>query len=217
MKPRHRLPRLIVGLLLGVLLLGFAARRASADDLATIKQRGTLIVGVKADYPPFGFRNQAGEIVGIEPTLAEDIAKSLGVKLELVAVSASNRIQLLQGGKIDLIIATMNDTMRRRQAVDFIKPYYYAGGFNIMLPKSMIMTSWNDLKGRAVCGVTGAYYNREATADFGVQLTVFPGLSEALAALKQGQCVGLLYDDASIEGVLLMPAWNGYAMPLNSR
>src|SRR5690348_7690691 len=83
------------------------AASAQADDLAMIRQRGTLIVGVKTDYPPFGFRSPAGEIEGIEPDLAADVANSLGVKLELVPVVASNRIQFLEQGRIDLIIATM--------------------------------------------------------------------------------------------------------------
>ena len=41
---------------------------AHADELSTIKSRGTLIVGVKADYPPFGYRDPSGQIVGIEPS-----------------------------------------------------------------------------------------------------------------------------------------------------
>ena len=87
-------------------LLCLGGARANADELATIKQRGTLIVGVKADYPPFGLREPSGAIVGIEPSLAADVAKSLGVKLELVPVVAANRMQFLQQGKIDLMIAT---------------------------------------------------------------------------------------------------------------
>ena len=113
-----------------------------------IKQRGTLIVGVKADYPPFGFRSPSGEIEGIEPTLAADVAKSLGVKLELVPVAASNRVEYLEQGKVDLIIATMNGTMMRRMAVDIVKPHYYAAGYNIMVPKAMNLKSWAELKGK---------------------------------------------------------------------
>ena len=81
----------------------------AADGVDAIKQRGTLIVGVKADYKPFGYRDPTGNIVGIEPDLAADVAKRLGVKLELVSVAASNRIEFLQQGKIDLLFATMSD------------------------------------------------------------------------------------------------------------
>ncbi|HME20511.1 MAG TPA: transporter substrate-binding domain-containing protein [Acetobacteraceae bacterium] len=198
-------------------LLALGGQRANADDLATIKQRGTLIVGVKAEYPPFGFRSPSGEIVGIEPALAADVANSLGVKLELVPVVATNRIQFLEQGKIDLIIATMNGTLVRRQEVDIVKPAYYAAGYNIMVPKSTNLKSWAELKGKKVCGIEGAYYNYEATMNFELQVVAFPGHAEALTALRQGRCVGLLFDDTAIEGDLLESGWSDYDMPLESQ
>src|ERR1700719_5431143 len=87
------------------------------DALEQIKKRGTLIVGVKADYKPYGFRDPSGRIIGIEPDLAQDVATRLGVKLELVPVVSSNRMQFLDQGKIDLMIATMNDKPDRRKVV----------------------------------------------------------------------------------------------------
>jgi polar amino acid transport system substrate-binding protein len=207
--------RLLTGFVLAVGLSAFAMQRATADDLDAIKQRGTLIAGVKADYPPFGFRSPGGEITGIEPALAADVAKSLGVKLQLEPVAASNRVQLLQDGKIDLIIATMNATMERRTAVEIIKPYYYAAGFNVMAPKSLGLTSWAGLKGTAVCGVQAAYYNYEAASNFHLQVIDFASPGDALAALQQGRCAALLYDDTWIGGALLDPRWRDYHAPLD--
>jgi polar amino acid transport system substrate-binding protein len=203
--------------LLAASLVLLGGRQASADDLAMIKQRGTLIVGVKEDYPPFGFRSPSGDIEGIEPSLAADVAKSLGVKLELVPVVASNRVQFLQQGKIDLIIATMNGTILRRMEVDMVRPSYYAAGYNIMVPQSMNLTSWTELKGKSVCGIEDAYYNYAATMNFELQVIAFTETAEALMALKQGRCAGLLYDDASIEGYLLESEWSNYDMPLESQ
>ena len=217
MSVRNHFLRLLAGTLFAAGFVAFGAQPSKADDLATIRQRGTLIVGVKADYPPFGFRSPSGEIEGIEPALAADVAKSLGVKLQLVAVAASNRVQLLQQGKIDLIIATMNDTKDRRWAVDIVRPDYYAAGYNVMVPKSMHLKSWAELKGKSVCGIEGAYFNYEATMNFELQVVPFPGNDEALAALQQGRCVGLLYDDTAIEGDMLKPAWRDYDMPLESQ
>ena len=190
MSVRNHFPRLLAGTLLATGLFALGTPRAKADDLATIRQRGTLIVGVKADYPPFGFRSSSGEIEGIEPALAADVAKSLGVKLELVPVLLQTVCNSCQQGKIDLIIATMNGTMVRRSAVDIVKPYYYAAGYNIMVPKSMNLKSWAELKGKPVCGIEGAYYNYEATMNFELQVVAFAGTDEALTALQQGRCVG---------------------------
>src|SRR5262245_15683414 len=73
-------------------------RAANADVLDDVKKRGVLLVGTKADYRPFGYLDPSGKIVGFEPDLAADVAKRLGVKLELTPVVASNRIQFLQQG-----------------------------------------------------------------------------------------------------------------------
>ncbi len=210
-------PRLLAGALFAAGLLWLGGVQAHADDLATIKQRGTLIVGVKADYRPFGFRTPSGQIEGIEPALAADVAKSLGVKLELVPVVAANRMQFLEQGKIDLMIATMTDTPERAKVVGIVHPDYYASGFNIMVPKSMNVKSWDELRGKPVCGIQGAYYNKEAAEKLGLQVVAFTGTAEALTALKQGRCIGLLYDDTSIEGNLLEPEWQAYDMPLESQ
>lgn len=52
--------------------------------MASVKEKGKLVVGVKADYKPFGYTDPAGKIVGLEIDLASDVAKRLGVPIELV-------------------------------------------------------------------------------------------------------------------------------------
>src|SRR5438094_10002971 len=86
----------------------------AAQTLDKIKQRGVLVVGTKADYKPFGFRDPGGAIIGLEPDMAKEVAGKLGVKAEVEPVVSSNRMQFLQQGKIDLMIATMNDKPDRR-------------------------------------------------------------------------------------------------------
>ena len=68
----------------GVVLGMLSATAATADALDDIKKKGVLVVGTKADYRPFGYLDPSGKIVGLEPDLAADVAKRLGVKLELV-------------------------------------------------------------------------------------------------------------------------------------
>jgi polar amino acid transport system substrate-binding protein len=189
----------------------------AADELQQIQQKGTLTVGVKADYPPFGFRETSGDIVGIEPDLARDLAKRLGVKIAFVPVVASNRIQFLQQGRIDVMIATTTNTKERAKQVQFVSPNYYASGYNVMLPKAMKATSWDVLKDKTICAIQGSFYNRSASEKFSLHLSAFAGVAEALAALQQGRCVGFLYDDTAIEGQLLKSQWASYDMPLESQ
>ncbi|MBU6497909.1 MAG: transporter substrate-binding domain-containing protein [Rhodospirillales bacterium] len=199
-------------------LLGLAAwSPAHADALADIKARGTLIVGVKADYPPFGYRGPSGDIIGIEPDLAADTAKALGVKVSFVPVTASNRMQFLQQGKIDLMIATMSDTPEREKVIWIVKPDYYTSGYNLMLHDAAGVKTWPDVKGKTLCGIQGAYYNKSVAEQFGAQVSAFTGTAEALTALKQGRCIGFLYDNTAIQGQLVSGQWSGYSMPLETK
>ena len=204
-------------LIAATLVLGMLGVRAvSADVLDDVKKKGVLVVGTKADYRPFWYLDPSGKIVGFEPDLAADVAKRLGVKLELTPVVASNRIQFLQQGKIDLMIATMSDTPERRKTVDIVEPDYYASGTNVMAKKSDKIASWQQLKGKKVCLIQGSFYNKELQEKYGIEGVAFPGTAEAYSALRNGNCVAFAYDDTAIVGELQKPEWGDYEMPLES-
>ena len=206
-----------LGIVASLLLLGaLGITAAKADELQDIKKKGVLVVGSKADYRPFGYLDPSGKIVGFEPDLAADVAKRLGVKLELVPVVASNRIQFLQQGKIDLMIATMSDTPERAKIVDIVHPDYYASGTNVMAKKSENLKSWEQLKGKKVCLIQGSFYNKELQEKYGIEGVAFPGTAEAYSALRNGNCVAFAYDDTAIQGELQKPEWKDYDMPLDS-
>src|SRR5215472_2541425 len=150
-----------------------------AQTLDKIKQRGVIVVGTKADYKPFGFRDPAGNIVGFEPDLAKDVADRLGVKLVLEPVVSSNRMQFLQQGKIDLMIATMNDTAERRKVVGIVEPDYYASGVNVLAVKKAGLKSWEQLKDQKICGIQGAWYNKPIAEKYGADIVAFKGTAEA--------------------------------------
>ncbi|MGA1019976.1 MAG: transporter substrate-binding domain-containing protein, partial [Candidatus Puniceispirillales bacterium] len=104
------------------------AEQCSNDTWNKVMSRGKLVVGVKADYKPWGFRNTDGEIIGMEIDMAKNVADTMGVDIELVAVQSSNRMQFLEQGKIDLMIATMSDRKDRREIVGIVGPNYYTSG-----------------------------------------------------------------------------------------
>ena len=211
--------RLIATLVLGVAAMAVNSP-AKADQLAEIKKKGTIIIGVKTDYPPWGMRDSSGAIVGMEPDMAADVAKRLGVKLELVSVVSSNRMQFLQQGKIDLMIATMSDTPERRKVVGIVDPVYYASGVAILANKKAGIKSIADLKGKPVCALQGAFYNNDLQSKYtGQELVAFKGIPETEQALLDGRCVGFVYDDVVLvwkkaqdkkwDGfdVVLLPEW----------
>ncbi len=187
---------------------------ANAQTLDTIKQRGVLIVGSKADYKPFGFRDPSGAIVGFEPDMAKEVADKIGVKLQLEPVVSSNRMQFLQQGKIDLMIATMNDTPERQKVVGIVQPDYYASGVNVMSNKKAALKKWEDVKGQKICGIQGAWYNKYVAETYGAEIVAFTGTTEAESALLQGNCIGWVYDDTAFAGLLSEPKWTDFEMSL---
>ena len=188
----------------------------AAQTLDKIKQRGVLTVGTKADYKPFGFRDINGAIVGLEPDLARDVAQELGARLELEPVVSANRMQFLQQGKIDLMIATMNVTQERRQTVGIVDPSYYASGVNVLAIKRAALKTWEQLKNQKICAIQGAWYNKVVAEKYGVDIVAFRGQTESETALLQGNCIGWMYDDTAFLERLGDPKWAAFEMPLET-
>lgn len=192
------------------LLTGAAHAQQSLKD---IKERGKIIIGMKTDYKPFSFSDPSGKIVGFEPDIAAELAKRLGVAIELVPVTSANRIQFLQQGKIDMILATMVILPERQKIIDISEPYY-GGSPNLLTKKSNGFKKWEDLRSRAICGYQGSIYNRRAIEEYGIRLIALKSSVEALAALKAGNCIGYLDDITSFGALLQEPAWADYETPL---
>jgi polar amino acid transport system substrate-binding protein len=219
---RHRFFRparqsgLVASLLAVMLGAAFDAGEANADALDAILARGKLLVGTKSDYPPFGYRNEAGAVVGFEPDLAQEVAQKLGVALELMPVATATRLPLLIDGKIDLIIATMNDTPERRKQVAIIQPSYYASGVNVFAAKSAHLRLWQQLRGKPVCMIEGSFYIREIKERYGPEVTTFKSTSEMYTALRQAACAAAVYDDTALIAQLQRSEWRQFEMPLRS-
>ncbi len=177
--------------------------------LADIKNRDQITIGVKTDYTPYGFIDKNGNNAGLEIDIARYLTKEiLGSedKVEFVSVVASNRIELLKQGKIDLVIATMTITPERQQQINFSEPYYSAGT-GLLARKDSGISTWEDLKGKKVCGIQGSFYNKNLT-EMGIEMVNFSGTAEAYTALKDGRCLGFAYDNSALVGKLLEPSWS---------
>lgn len=202
-----------IALLAGLAVLPAAS--ALADGLDDIKKKGEIAVGAKADYKPFGFRDASGEIKGFEIDIANAIAKALGVKARFEPVQDATRLPFITQGRVDLVIATMNDTPERRRTVGIIEPFYYASGASLLAPKSAKLKTWEELKGKKLCGTQGSNWNKPIEEKFGAVIVAFRGIAEAETALKNGECVGFLYGNTSLAERLSDPVrWGDFEAPL---
>jgi polar amino acid transport system substrate-binding protein len=123
-------------------------------------------------------------------------------------------MQFLQQGKIDLMIATMNDKPDRRKVVGIVEPLYYASGVNVLGNKKAALKNWEQLKGQKVCGIQGAWYNKPVAEKYGADIVAFKGQTEAETALLQGNCIGWVYDDTAFAERLADPKWKDFEMTL---
>ena len=196
--------------------VGTAIAECTNDVWNKVMSRGKVVIGVKADYKPWGFRDSDGSLVGMEIDMAMDVGATLGVEVELVPVQSSNRMQFLEQGKTDMFIATMSDRDDRRKIVGIPQPNYYTSGTNIMSPKALAFKEWEELRGRSVCGKQGAFYNKIVTERYGVNIVAFTGNAEAKQALRDKKCVAWVYDDSSIGSDLASGDYDEFEMPLMS-
>lgn len=117
-------------LLVGVMVLGCSAKAdESMSALEAVKDKGKIVVGTSADYPPYEFHKEIDGVdtyVGFDIAIAQKIADDLGVELEVIDMKFDGLLAALTTSKIDFIAAGMNPSEERKKAVDFSVVYYDA-------------------------------------------------------------------------------------------
>lgn len=193
-------------------LSGLCATAAHADaTLDKVQQRHKLSVGVVLSGGPFGAIDPANQQPkGLNVDLARDLAKQLGVEVDLVPVLPANRVQFLQQGKVDLLIANMEWTAERGEQLGFVPtPFYQVGGTAAVLKDSPIKR-WEDLKGQPVCTSQGSSYVKPLT-ELGAEIKAFKSSAESLLALRGNNCVAAVHDATLVNPLINSnPEWQGY-------
>ncbi|KMV33870.1 ABC transporter substrate-binding protein [Franconibacter pulveris] len=182
-------------------LAGFTGA-AQADQLAEIKKAGVVKVATFDANPPFGSIDpKTHNIVGYDVDFANALAKSLGVKLELVATNPANRIPLLQSGKADLIVADITITPERAQVVDFSTPYFVTGQqFLVPAQSPDKLDAYSKARIGAVKGTTGeqALHQRFPQS----RVLSYDDIPLALTALRNGNVQAITQDSTILAGLL---------------
>lgn len=164
------------------------APAASAQTVDELKKKGEITVGVLVDFPPYGTLNSANLPDGYDADVARLLAKELGVKLNLVAVTGPNRIPFLLTNKVDLLVASLAVTPERAKQVQFSKPYA-AATIVIYGDKKASIRTPADLKAVRV-GVARASTQDialTAMAPAGTEIRRFDDDASAMQALMAGQ------------------------------
>jgi ABC-type amino acid transport substrate-binding protein len=187
--------------LLAVYLVFCVAVSTTAGGLEDARRRGVLRAGVKTDFPPFGYRDPAGEIQGFDADLARCLGQALfeGERgVEIVPVTSGGRIPLLYSELIDVIIATMTITEDRQRVLEFSKPYFVTGSMLLTRKESPIQ-GLQDLAGKNVAVMEGAVQQKDLPQIAPqARLVLFSGFSEALQALQSQHVDAICQDDVVV-------------------
>ncbi len=142
-------------LLVILLTLTMVVGSAFADKLADVKGKGLLTAGVKYDFKPFGFVNDAGKVVGFDIDILNYVAKQLGVKVKFQQVTSKTRIPMVAAGTIDIAAASMTHKQMRDETIDFTISYFFDGQ-SMLVRSDEKKTSYKDFSGVRVGAIQGA-------------------------------------------------------------
>ncbi len=215
----------------------------------TVQGGRTLKVGVKGDIPNFGlYDEESGRYSGMEVDLAQILGEDLGYgRVEFTSVDTASREELLEQGKLDMVIATFSITDERKERFDFSVPYY-SDSVSVMVEKSSLIKTMADLAGCRIGVISNVSqplnlaeylaagqiipeFDREtfdaATFDGGITFVMYDSFAEISRALEYGDVDAFMADGSILSGYmqddrLLLPVrfslqQYGVATPKGSR
>jgi polar amino acid transport system substrate-binding protein len=169
------------------------------------KSRHRWVIGIKCDFPPFGYIDVQGKNAGFEVDIARQFttyAFGKSNRLTFACVTTASRIPTLQAKRVDMIITTLTWTKARTEVIDYSVPYYGATG-RLMVPKSSTINSLSDLKGKTVATTRTALYapwTRLCHPEAKVLEVDTP--SAAILAVKDGRADTFMFDDTFLLGAV---------------
>ena len=192
------------------LLAGCGAKTAPAASAAPeakgtfrtldeIKSSGTINIGVFSDKSPFGFVDENGQYQGYDVYFGNRIGQDLGVKINYVSTEAANRIEYLQTGKVDIILANFTVTPERAQEVDFALPYMNVA-LGVVSPDSRVIKSLDEIGADdqviVISGTTAETYLEKNNPE--IKLQKYDAYAEAKTAFENGNGVAWANDNTEV-------------------
>lgn len=167
--------------------------------LDEIKAAGAINIGVFSDKNPFGYVDENGEYQGYDVYFAERIGQDLGVEINYVSTEAANRVEYLETGKVDIILANFTVTAERAEKVDFALPYMNVA-LGVVSPNSRVITDLGELGADdqviVISGTTAETYLIENNPE--IKLQKYDTYANAKNAMENGNGVAWANDNTEV-------------------
>jgi polar amino acid transport system substrate-binding protein len=128
-------------------LLAGCGSSTKAVSSASVPQK--IVVGLDDSFPPMGFKDESGNLVGFDIDLARAVAKEAGVQVEFKPIDWNSKEAELSSGRIDCLWNGLTITDERKQKIDFSQPYMNNDQI-IVTMKDSAVSSKEDLSGKIV-------------------------------------------------------------------
>ena len=192
-----------------------AAASADFRTLDDIKADGTINIGVFSDKAPFGYVDENGEYQGYDVYFANRLAEDLGVKLNFVSTEAASRIEYLQTGKVDIILANFTVTPERAEEVDFALPYMNVA-LGVVSHDDNVITDLSQIGADdqviVISGTTAETYLTKNYPD--IKLQKFDTYAAAKSAFENG--TGVAWANDNTEVIAFANENEGYTVGIDS-
>ncbi len=199
MKTVKNVVTVAVILVLTLSLAASAAADAVYRTLDEIRASGTINIGVFSDKNPFGYVDENGEYQGYDVYFARRIGEDLGVAVNFVSTEAANRVEYLETGKVDIILANFTVTPERAEKVDFALPYMNVA-LGVVSPDSRIITDLSELTENdqviVITGTTAEDYLVKNNPE--IRLQKFDTYANAKTALENGSAAAWANDNTEV-------------------
>ncbi|MGN6578746.1 MAG: ABC transporter substrate-binding protein [Bordetella sp.] len=217
---RLRPLRLAVPLIALALLAAAGAQALRPVDVKTLfsaaRQRGQLIVGVPYLAPPQAAGAKVRTPERLDPQMAQRLARRLGLPVVLRQVDAAQAPALLASGAVDLVLADEADTAADAAPPSGIErvPTGYATRPQAVIRDDTAMRRWSDVAGHTACMSDAAAAAQALARRWGAKVRLYRVPSDALVAVREGQCDLGLVDDTVWTPLMGYPEWKKYAATL---
>ena len=184
----NKLMKLGLAAVMGLSLVGCGSSSSSTseeDHLARIKSAGKLVVGLEGDWQPFSYHDKEDNLCGVDVEVAENIAKKLGVEVEIVEGKWDGLLTGLTTGTYDLVINGVDITDERKETYDFSDPYVYDKTVLVVRDDNTDIQSFDDLKGKTTANSIGSTY-MEIGEKYGADVQGVDDLSKCMDMVKNG-------------------------------
>jgi len=175
-----------------------ASKTGKFRTVDEIKSSGKVVIGVFSDKAPFGYVDAHGRYKGYDVYFAERIAKDLGVRVEYVSVEPASRVEFLETGKVDIILANFTVTNARAEKVDFALPYMKVS-LGVVSPDNALITDVDQLEGKTLIVAKGTTADSYFTANHPkVNLLKFDQYTETFNALIDRRAEAFSTDNTEV-------------------